>query len=407
MRWQQFTGPVMAKGLEDTASYRFNPLLSLNEVGAHPGGPESRFGIKAFHRLNAMRGLRWPHTLNATSTHDTKRSEDVRARIDVLSEIPREWERHARRWRRINRSAKRLVEGRLVPDAKMELLLYQTILGAWPLERREIPGFRRRLGDYGIKAAREAKLRTSWLRPEEGYERALAAFIEGLLADPRSNPFLREFLPFQKKIAYYGALNSLAQVLLKIASPGVPDFYQGQETWNFSLVDPDNRRPVDFSKGVRLLQSLADPGGRTRHAFFRDILSRWHDGRIKLYVTARGLQFRRRHRRLFQEGDYVPIRALGPRKEHLCAFARRKGREWILVAVPRLCTKLVDVGEAPIGSETWGSLAFPMPHGMPRAWTNVLTGERLHVSSKRRQGAILASDALRDLPVALLQGRTR
>ena len=252
MRWQQFTGPIMAKGLEDTALYVYTPLVSLNEVG----GSFQAISPDNFHNFNLKRLSSWPHSLNATSTHDTKRGEDVRMRLNVLSEIPLEWEACLKRWSAWNQSRKRSVDGMAAPDSNEEHFLYQTLLGAWPLFAEEMPEFKERLTKYIIKAAREAKVHTRWIATNMEYESALAAFVEAVLNEADNNEFLKDFQKFQSRLAYYGALNSLSQVLLKITSPGVPDFFQGTEFWDFSLVDPDNRRPVDFHKRVQLLNEV-------------------------------------------------------------------------------------------------------------------------------------------------------
>lgn len=254
MRFQQLTGPLMAKGFEDTTLYVYNRMLSLNDVGGKP----SRFGIsaRAFHHLNQARRSCWPHTMNATATHDAKRGEDVRARINVLSEIPEEWEKNLKIWGKLNRSKKRILNGKPIPDRNDEYFLYQALIGAWPFGEREQAAFVERMKRYLIKAVREAKVHTAWLKPDTNYEAARLAFLDALLQPAEQNQFLKEFLPFQRKVAFYGIFNSLAQTLLKIMAPGVPDFYQGAELWDLSLVDPDNRRPVDFGERNRFLAEI-------------------------------------------------------------------------------------------------------------------------------------------------------
>jgi (1->4)-alpha-D-glucan 1-alpha-D-glucosylmutase len=248
MRWQQFTGPIMAKGVEDTAFYNYNRLISLNEVGGDPGRGDFD-PVAELHERNERIARHWPHTMNATSTHDTKRAEDVRARIHVLSEIPEVWQREVRRWTRVNEV---LVNGR-VPDPNDQWLVYQTLIGMWPLDESELPAVPDRLRAYLLKAAREAKTHTSWLEPDADYEQALQDFASAIL---EHEPFLKPFLRFQRRIAFHGYPNSLAQVVLKVCSPGLPDLYQGTELWDFSLVDPDNRRPVDYEKRVEMLRQL-------------------------------------------------------------------------------------------------------------------------------------------------------
>jgi (1->4)-alpha-D-glucan 1-alpha-D-glucosylmutase len=407
MRWQQFTSSLMAKGLEDTALYRYNRLISLNEVGSGPGGIDASASVERFHQHNRRTVHQWPHTMNATSTHDTKRSEDVRARLNVLSELPAAWARCLRRWARMNEGKKTLVNGRLVPDPNEEGLFYQTLLGAWPLQAEEMPEFRQRVQAYVIKAAREAKVHTSWLHPYEAYENALLSFVEACLDVSSPNQFLADFLPFQGRMAYYGALNSLAQVLLKITSPGVPDLYQGTELWDLSLVDPDNRRPVDFSKRTELLGELKRFEVEDPVRLVRALLDRWTDGRIKMYLISTALNFRRTHARLFQVGDYLPLFASGQTAEHVAAFARRSGGDWALVVVPRLVARLTAPGRPPLGRRVWKDGVLNLPPGAPIRWVNVLTGESLRTFGEPRSGTIHLCDVFRGFPVALLTGASK
>ena len=398
MRWQQFTGTVMAKGFEDTALYTYNGLVSLNEVGGAPRASE--LSVEAFHRHNIAQ--RWPHTLNTTSTHDTKRGEDVRARINVLSEFPEAWERCLARWMRWNQVKKLRINGQLVPDPNMEMLLYQTLIGAWPLSEEEVTEFKERVKAYMFKAAREAKAFTSWLSPNPEYENALLTFVGSILENSEQNDFLRDLLQFQKRAAYYGAFNALAQVLLKVASPGVPDFYQGGELWDLSLVDPDNRRPVDFQKRIRLLDDLVRQEAQGQLSLTRELLSSWQDGRIKLYVTYKALSVRRAYRGVFSEGDYIPLQVRGLRQEHICTFARGWGKTWVVIAVPRLLTKLVRVGMLPLGRRVWGEDVLLLPEGAPQHWLHVFTEETLEVSPTPK--GVPLSNVFRRFPVALLVG---
>jgi len=398
LRWQQFTGAIMAKGFEDTVLYCYNRLVSLNEVGGDPGS--TGLSIDSFHSRNLARLQHWPHTLNATSTHDTKRSEDVRARINVLSEIPEEWERHLIRWHQWNKLKKRKVDGLSVPESHIEILLYQTLLGAWPLFSDEIPEFMQRLKAYMLKVVREAKVYTSWLASNLDYESALIAFLESVLESSKQNYFLEDFLQFEKEIAFYGALNSIAQVLLKISSPGVPDFYQGTELWDFSLVDPDNRRPVDFRKRVGLLEDLVQQEAKGQQSLVQEMLNSWEDGRLKLYATYKTLNARSSYRDVFREGQYVPLKVEGQRQEHVCAFARCKGETWVIIAIPRLMTKLVRVGAMPVGQRVWGDDLLILPEGMPERWLNTFTGESLKISGAG--GGLPLSSVLSTFPVAFL-----
>jgi (1->4)-alpha-D-glucan 1-alpha-D-glucosylmutase len=355
MRWQQFTGRVMAKGVEDTAFYNYNRLISLNDVGTDPGRGSDADPIAELHERNAEIALAWPHTMNATATHDTKRAEDVRARLNVLSEIPDEWRREVKRWTRMNEALKR--DG--VPHPNEELLIYQTLVGMWPLEAAEEPDVPDRLRAYLEKAAREAKTHTSWLEPLVEYETALKDFATAILGN---EGFMSAFRRFQRKIAFHGFLNSLSQLVLKATSPGVPDFYQGTELWDFSLVDPDNRRPVDYEKRMAMLGDL--PPVAT-------LLKSWTDGRVKLFVTARVLDARRRHGEAFRADNY---RAVGD-GERVFAFLRG---EDVLVAVPRLTTRLIRPPALPVG-EVWGDAALPVSG----RWRNVFTGEEIEGGALR------------------------
>ena len=403
MELQQLTGPVMAKAVEDTAFYAYNRLISLNEVG---GDPE-QFGLslEAFHRQNADRQRHWPHSMLTTSTHDTKRSEDVRARINVLSEIPPEWGTALERWSRINADKKSGVDGELAPDRNDEYLFYQTLIGAWPAESctaKEFADFRERMAAYVQKAIKEAKVHTSWVNPNEAYDHAVSKFVkEVLVADPK-NSFLSDFMCFHRRVAYAGMLNSVAQTLLKIASPGAPDFYQGTELWDFSLVDPDNRRPVDFGKRMKLLKELKRREKEDRPSLIQNLLTQWVDGKIKLYVTYKGLGFRRSHRSLFEAGNYIPIDAFDGTRDHICAFVRRKGKAWALVAVPRLITKLLRGERPPLGEETWGSSALVLPEDAPECWLNILTGEELKVIPSEQRKLLPLASVLQSFPLALL-----
>jgi len=398
LRWQQLTGAIMAKGQEDTAFYTYNRLISLNEVGSNPGF--TSLSVEEFHHRNLTRLSRYPYSMNATSTHDTKRSEDVRARINVLSEMPATWESCLIRWSQWNQPEKQTVSGRLVPDLNTQMFLYQTMVGAWPLSQEEVPEFKNRLKAHMVKAAREAKVFTNWLSPDTEYEAALLEFVEAILKSPDQDEFLSDFLQFQGQIAYYGALNALAQVLLKITSPGVPDFYQGTELWDLSLVDPDNRRPVDFKKRIKLLYDLMQKELSEPLSLIHQILNSWEDGRVNFYVTYKALNFRRTHGDLFLEGNYIPLQVGGKRREHVCAFARRQGRSWALTVVPRLLTKLVGVGILPLGPQVWGKSPLLLPEDAPEHWLNVFTGENLTVSMPTK--GVPLSRIFSLFPVALL-----
>ena len=400
LRWQQLTGAVMAKGFEDTALYSFNRLVSLNEVGGNP----SSTGLSAeeFHRFNQDRLEHWPHTMNATSTHDTKRSEDVRARINVLSELSDEWQRHLGRWQQWHKAQRPRIKGLPVPAPNIEIMIYQTMLGAWPLYSSLIPEFKQRIRDYCIKAVREGKESSNWLSPDLDYESALGEFLDDILDNSAENKFLADFLPFCQKVAYYGALNSLAQVLLKVTSPGIPDFYQGMELWDFSLVDPDNRRPVDFRKREGVLDDLIREENQGTRALVYQLLSSWQDGRLKLYLTYKALHTRRTYREVFRDGQYFPLEITGRKREHVVAFSRHKEGTWILVVVGLFWARLTEPEGFPLDETVWQSNRILLSPGMPEKWFNTFTGESLRAASQGRE--LLLSEVLNTLPVALLVG---
>jgi (1->4)-alpha-D-glucan 1-alpha-D-glucosylmutase len=385
LKFQQCTGPITAKGVEDTAFYIFNRHIALNEVGGEPD--HEGLAIDAFHHQNAARLATFPHCMLATSTHDTKRSEDVRSRIAALSELPEEWARCVRRWHTMNRKHRQEFEGEPAPDANEEFLLYQTLVGAWPLEGltdENRAAFTQRIQDYMTKALHEAKVNSSWLEPNDAWDRAVHGFISAILAPGARNRFARSMAPFAETVARLGAINSLAQTMLKLTCPGVPDFYQGSELWDFSLVDPDNRRPVDYTLRRERLDQIA-------HADPRELLANWRDGRIKMFVIHRLLQLRREHPALFGEGTYRPLFAEGPLAGHLIAFERNFGQKSLLVVASRHTAAL---GFPPIGP-AWAETILPMPQSNT-AWHDVFTG-RMHGDGKSR-----LEDVLADLPVAAL-----
>ena len=400
MRWQQFTGAAMAKGLEDTALYIYNRLTSMNEVGGHPGG--TALSMESFHKFLQVRLEQTPLTLNATSTHDTKRSEDVRARLNVLSELPDDWETLLKKWSKLNRRHKLVVDGQAAPDGNDESLIYQTMLGAWPLNQEEIQLFPERLKQYLIKAAREAKVHTSWIRPHFDYENALVTFVDHTLNAETNARFLKSFKSFQKTISHFGALNSLSQVVLKVTVPGIPDFYQGTEMWDFSLTDPDNRRPVDFQVRQRQLEELRKIESNGLSDLVKRLLPHWQDGLVKLFTTYKALNFRQTHKELFQEGEYIPLEVTGSQKDHICAFARRKGNEWAFTVVPRLLARLVEPQEFPLGRKTWGNCVIVLPPDAPDRWRNVFTGKALSSNSSPGRRVLALRSITREFPVALL-----
>jgi (1->4)-alpha-D-glucan 1-alpha-D-glucosylmutase len=354
LKFQQTTGPVMAKGLEDTVFYIYNRLSALNEVGGEP----QQFGlsVETFHERNLDRQRDWPATLLATSTHDTKRSEDVRARIVAISEIPELWRRSLQRWATANHRWKRLVNDLEAPDANEEYLLYQTLLGTWPMQMNgepepvPAPQYIERIQHYMAKALKEAKINTSWIQPNEEWDAAMHDFVEKILDSSPRNKFLPIFLPAAKEIIRLGAINSLTQTLLKLTLPGVPDIYQGNELWDYSLVDPDNRRPVDYKIRAQMLERLSS-------ATPDELMQTWPDGRIKMFLTQRVLRFRREHGDVFQRGEYLPLNTSGTFAECCVSFVRRLDNKWIAAIAPRLSSR---IGFPPIG-ETWKDTAIQLP----------------------------------------------
>ncbi len=391
MRVQQITGPVMAKGYEDTTLYRFNRLVSLNEVGGDP----ARFGtpLAEFHAAMIERQRTSPQSLSPTATHDTKRGEDVRARLNVLPEMVAEWRRRMSTWQKLNRRHRTMVDGKPTPGANTEYLIYQTLVGAWPISAERLRG-------YLYKAIHEAKSHTSWIEPNVRYDEALDRFAEAILDPARSARFLADFMPFQQRVARFGMLNTLAQTLVKITAPGVPDFYQGGELWDLSLVDPDNRRPVDFALRRRVLEALVAEieSGHDLVGLAQDLTKRWEDGHIKLFVIRQALACRSRHAALFAAGAYRPLDGEGPLAEHLCAFARQVSGQAALTVVPRLLARR-DVEEPPLGPQYWGEgTRVAVPAEVGDRFVNAFTGECLTA----RDGGIDAGSLFASFPVALL-----
>ncbi|NUO09287.1 MAG: malto-oligosyltrehalose synthase [Candidatus Brocadia sp.] len=409
MRFQQITAPVTAKGLEDTVFYIYNRLVSLNEVGASP----ERFGIplETFHGQNIERSKNWPHALIATSTHDSKRSEDVRARINVLSEMPDEWKEHVVRWRRLNKKKTVTLEGQTVPDPNEEYLLYQTLIGAWPVEpmnASEYEVFVDRIKGYMIKALREAKVNTSWINPNTKYENIVTSFIDTILNNTRRNKFLKDFQVFQKRISQYGIYNSLSQTLLKITSPGVPDFYQGTELWNYSLVDPDNRRPVNYHVMTGMLEELKR--SETEIPLWklaRELTLNRENGKIKLYLTYKALNYRRENRELFEKGEYIPLTVTGERAHNVCAFARQLEFKKIIIVVPRFFTKLIPQSESlPFGEEIWRDTCLEVPFAKgDTTYRNIFTHETVTTACPGDATILPLSKAFANFPAALFESQ--
>jgi len=397
LRWQQSTGPIVAKGQEDTVLYVYCPLISLNDVGGDPL-PTSKT-VPEFDAYIQDRRRDWPFSMNSTATHDTKRGEDVRARINVLSEVPAEWRRHLDLWSRQNARKKTRVGNQTAPDRVEEIFLYQTLLGAWPLDDKELPEFQKRMHDYTEKATREAMVHTRWTRPNLPHEHALIHFLDGLFRDKK---FLADFLSWQRKLAYYGMCNGLAQTLLKITSPGIPDIYQGCELWDLRLVDPDNRRAVDYQRRIELLDRIEAQSPQGGVEFCREITRNWQDGAIKLYLLAKVLGFRRAHRELFFEGQWLPLSATGARKENVLAYARRHEQSWAIALVPRFLARAKAPGEWNRMRAFWKSTEAALPPTAPSTWHNILTGESLQCTARRGRKYLPVGAVLENFPVALL-----
>jgi (1->4)-alpha-D-glucan 1-alpha-D-glucosylmutase len=395
MRFQQYTGSLMAKGFEDTLFYIYNRLLSLNEVGSQPG----RFGtrLEEFHDFNRKRQKTWPHALNATATHDTKRGEDVRARLNVLSEIPREWARYIRSWKRLNRGHKGTLGRRKVPEANDEYFFYQTLVGVFPFTEKPPADFKPRIKDYLVKAVREAKVHTAWLNPDTAYEEAFLQFVDAVLATGEANPFWEEFLPFQRKIAWFGIFNALGQTLAKITSPGVPDFYQGTELWDLSLVDPDNRRPVDFALRKKALKRIRDREEIDPQGLCSELLQDPADGLVKMFLIHRALRQLGLAPDLFNQGEYRPLTIKGKHRDRVIAFERCLQDRRAVVVIPRFLAGLIEEGQQPLGEELWQDTRLELDAEKGGEWQNALTGATLTGERKWPLGQILTH-----FPVALL-----
>lgn len=400
MRVQQLTAPVTAKGVEDTALYRHHRLASLNEVGDDP----ARCGVPVadFHAELAARARHWPHSLLGTSTHDSKRSADTRMRLHALSEMPRQWGLRVRRWAELNARHRRPGEPD-APDVPTEYALYQALLGIWPLAgdpAQVAPALCDRLRQYAVKAAREAKQRTDWASPDEAYEQALQRFVGALLDVDGNAAFIEDFVDFHRGVARIGMFNSLALTLITLTAPGVPDIYQGNELWRFDLVDPDNRREVDFARRRELLADLdARLAARGAAALARELLAGAHDGGIKLYVIWRALELRRAHEDFFRRAQYLPLRVRGERARHVVAFARRDGDQLAISVLPRLVHGLLAGRHAaPLGA-VWDDtrVCLPSPAGALR---DVFTGT-VHAAGDG-QGELAVAAILDSFPVALL-----
>jgi (1->4)-alpha-D-glucan 1-alpha-D-glucosylmutase len=420
-KFQQYTAPVMAKGYEDTALYEYHRLISLNEVGGDP----RVFGcsVNAFHHFNQERAKQWPHAMLSLSTHDTKRSADVRARINVLSEIPDKWQEAVSKWSRLNRRLKKRIDNSLVPSRNDEYLFYQTLIGSWPMEELDEAGLQRykeRIGNYMIKAAREAKRRTSWTNPDEDYEQALREFVERALES--NNPFVKDCDHLIKQIVVPGLYNALAQTLLQLTSPGMPDIYQGEELWRFSLVDPDNRRDVDFVKRGQALsgvQKILRCEPNQRREDLQEMLLHMEDGRIKLFVIYAILAFRNHHASLFHGGQYTKLDCQGEQAEHIMAFARHDKQQAVVVVVPRYFTGLLSERTRQWSAVQWQGTVLSIPETLPLYYREIFSGKTLetvnlantaeisdHEKNKAPVRGLPVGETLQYFPLAVLYGHT-
>jgi (1->4)-alpha-D-glucan 1-alpha-D-glucosylmutase len=419
MKLQQYTGPVQAKGLEDTAFYRYNLLLSLNEVG----GDLARFGrrVEDFHEANATRLRDHPAEMLTTSTHDTKLGEDTRARINMLSEIPTEWSRDVGRWMRLNRDHRTLVDGEPAPDRNDEYRFYQALLGVWPVPQPEVrlkpdraglTDLQDRLEAYMLKSVKEAKLHTSWLTPNDAYEEAVSAFVKKVLTGAGAPKFLAAFEPVARRVARVGMVNGLAQVTLKLGSPGVPDFYQGTELWDLTLVDPDNRRAIDFALRRAMLDEidlvLAKPAAERGEAVSA-LMQTWQDGRIKMLLTSAGLRLRREWPELFASGRYLPLVTDSVGKAGIVAFARILDDRAVLFAAPRLVAHLVvDYERLPLGGDTWKTSRILLPPELAgRTFRHEVTGAEIKASAAGAETWLFAGQVFEKVPVGILRAEPK
>jgi (1->4)-alpha-D-glucan 1-alpha-D-glucosylmutase len=396
MRFQQYSGPVMAKGAEDTAFYRYNRFIALNEVGGNPA--EFGISVAAFHNANAERARSWPYAMLGTATHDTKHGEDTRARLAVLSEIPDEWIRHVQTWSRLLRARRGDVERTGPPDRNDEYLLYQLLAGTWPVEllqdvsnREVLRDYAERVGNTMIKSVREAKSQSRWAAPNTAYEDSVLAFVAGVMDPSGAGNFYADFLPFVSEIARYGALNTVTQTVLKVMAPGVPDIYQGAELWDLSMIDPDNRRPVDYALRARLLGQISGELSRDRPAAMKEYFASWQDARFKLAIIKTLLDYRRKREEVFRAGAYQAVAAQGAGADQVSAFIRRCRDDVVLTAVTRHPVRFQRVALA-------GNTSLAVPEEFLRTrWHDLLTGVEQPPSDR-----LLTKNLFAHLPAAVL-----
>lgn len=406
LRFQQLTGPIMAKGVEDTSFYVYNRLVSLNEVGGDP----FYFGQTAddFHRQNNERNKRWPCSMITSSTHDTKRSEDVRMRINVLSEIPDEWKSKITEWAELNREFKTTIDGVPEPRRNTEYFIYQTLIGVWPdnpLTESTVDSFYERIWQCILKSVREAKIHTNWSKPDTEYEEAVSRFLKAILPQNASNQFLKSFIPFLQRVAFFGKLNSLSATLIKIASPGVVDIYQGNEMWCYNLVDPDNRRRVDFDPQIRILSTMKNEieGNKSGKLISHDLIPENME-RLKFLYTLMGLRFRRQHKDLFIGGEYLPVEVKGKREKNIVSFIRKRGKTIAIIVAGRFFTQW------PVGQnwkhqpDFWENTELIWPNDLefPTKLRNIVTSDTIDVVHYGQSSAIRVSDLLGQAGMCLL-----
>jgi (1->4)-alpha-D-glucan 1-alpha-D-glucosylmutase len=403
VRWQQFTGPIVAKGFEDTALYVYHPLLSLNEVGGNPR-PSEAASREDFFAFLASRRANWPGTLDASSTHDTKRSEDIRARINVLSEMPAEWKEHLEHWADLNAKHKDHPGSQPVPDRNEEYFLYQTLLGVWPFDQEDGDTLLKRVQDHLIKATREAMVHTRWTRPNQQHEDALQKFAARILSS-ENREFLADFREFHSQVAYFGMVNGLSQTLLKITAPGVADFYQGSELWDLRLVDPDNRNRVDFTTRAGALRGIIDADAASPRAALHDLIGHWHDGRIKLFLIWKALRFRRDHADLFREGEFLPLQPAGCHARHMVAFLRKTAASTVLVAAPRWLSQIPVKQGREKAAIDWCDTRLVLPADSPEQWNSIFTQGQLVSTDRTGERCVMANDLFKDFPVAFLNAQ--
>ena len=394
-RLMQFTGPLMAKGVEDTSMYQYNSFIAHNEVGDAINA--KGISIDEYHKQMQQRLKNWPLTMNTTSTHDTKRGEDVRARLGVITELTGEWEEHVHQWMHMNQKLKtRLDSGLLEPSMSVEYFIYQTLLGTFPHDGTADENYKKRIDEYLVKAMREAKHKVSWRDPDEIYENTVCGFARKLL-DPQ-NDFLKAFIPFQQKVAWRGIINSLTQLTLKCTSPGVPDIYQGTELWDLTLVDPDNRQPVDYGQRHQLLQTMIEESKVEARTMLNKLAQNPFDGKIKLWLTYKLLNFRKENPDLFFKGHYIPMEVEGNLKQHIMGFARNHNDQWLLVVVPLITASLSGKPSGEYLSELdWQNTHVVFPETMNGVWRNLLTGEKHDIN-----GAISVSEIFCSTGIGLL-----